>query len=479
MSDLFDARGKELNPESYVKATYNFRTKRDPLDAVIELCKSQSTSGADWGPLGRALAETDKIIESHGCKLIDLQSEGGLFTRTYRGTAKVAFPLVNFGPSLSKLQTALTGEIGYLKPFESIRLINVEFPNSYLEQFKGPNFGIEGIRKHLGVHGRPIIIAVIKPSVGISNVNDYARLAFEALVGGADMVKDDELLADEIYSPLEERVKAVAQAAKRAEELSGRKKTYLANITGDNLQCSYETAISNGADAVMVNAWTIGLSAVRELTKKSRVPVFSHFDNRWIYGKERMRGVSYKVMTTLDRLTGIDAVISPCPIGSLEESKEDILQEYKGCNQPLGNLKRTLHVVGGGLSAVNVPENHRIMDTNDLGYIIGHGIFSHPDGTEAGARSIMQALGYEKEGRELNRAREVFTKPRINPLRNIWSNIPIGYKLAAGTAALMLGLYAVGDKHRCKDQHWEFYPPAGEYAVVTVCPHKPLPFGEK
>src|SRR2546425_9511728 len=39
---------------------------------------------------------------------------------------------------------------------------------SYAAQFAGPAFGIPGTRRLAGVHGRPLIGTIIKPSIGLT-----------------------------------------------------------------------------------------------------------------------------------------------------------------------------------------------------------------------------------------------------------------------------------------------------------------------
>ncbi len=468
---LFDAREKHLNPEEYVFATYQFITTRNPLDASLELCKSQSTSSADWGHLSRALAETDDIIDRHGAKLVNLESFEEVFHRRSKVLATVALPVINLHGSLAQLQTALSGEVGYLNLFETIKLEEIRFPSSFLQKFSGPKFGITGIRERLAVYDRPLVLAVIKPSIGISDHNLYATLAYQALLGGADIVKDDELLSDEKYSPLEERVKTVAMMVRKAEQVTGKPKMYLASITCDDPVKAYSKARPAGADAIMINAWTMGLSTAYQLTKVADIPVFSHFDNRWIYGKSGDSGVSYKVIALLDRIAGIDAVIMPSPKGCFNESVNDIKKEYAACTQPLGHLKSSLVCVGGSLSPVTLPENHALLGTNDIGYIVGHGIFSHPDGAEAGTHAVVQALGIESASQELFHAQQVYQKFKSNFLCSLWDNIPVGYKLLAGATALSLVLYTIGDKPDCPEPRFEPNPLLDNMFMLT-CPQK-------
>ena len=62
---------------------------------------------------------------------------------------------------------------------------DVFFPEKLVKSFLGPKYGIEGVRKLLGIEERPIIGTIIKPKLGLKT-SDHANLAYKAWVGGCD-----------------------------------------------------------------------------------------------------------------------------------------------------------------------------------------------------------------------------------------------------------------------------------------------------
>jgi len=44
-----------------------------------------------------------------------------------------------------------------------VRLLDVRLPDVFLETLQGPRFGVEGLRKMLGVHGPPLLATALKP----------------------------------------------------------------------------------------------------------------------------------------------------------------------------------------------------------------------------------------------------------------------------------------------------------------------------
>ncbi len=401
------------NPEEYITCIYKFQTHlKDIKEAAIQLCKSQSTSSAGWGDVGAVEGETKEITDRFGAKLLSYESieesdtpdlplvspdmKSDKYTRVM---TKIAIPVRNFGESIPALLTAAAGEIHYLDQFNSIKLEDIEFPKPYLDTFRGPRSGPEGLRHLLGIKEvRPIVIGVIKPSLCPSDM--FADLAYKSALGGADVVKDDELLSDIPDSRLIQRVRAVIKGLDKAEKETGKRTIYQVNITSDvsKLKRNYSMAIAAGAESIMVNAMAIGLSAARMVTDFSDVPVCSHFDLTGCNAKVPFHGVSHKLLAKLHRMAGIDNLVIPSPKSVLMEYPTDIDNEIKSCQEPLGNLKQSMPFLGGGNRADNMA---RILDaagTSNVGYIVGHGIYSHPDGPEAGTKSIIQAWEAYKDG---------------------------------------------------------------------------------
>ena len=108
----------------------------------------------------------------------------------------IAHPHANFGPRIPNLLSAVAGEGVYFVPgIPLIKLMDLRLPDAYLAGFEGPRFGVAGIRDLLGVHDRPIFFGVIKPNIGLPP-EPLAELGYQGLLGGLDVAKDDEMLAD-------------------------------------------------------------------------------------------------------------------------------------------------------------------------------------------------------------------------------------------------------------------------------------------
>jgi ribulose-bisphosphate carboxylase large chain len=401
----FFSRERDLDTEKYVVFHYYFESTVDPEEAAAHLCREQST--AQWKRIG-----VDEDLRGRfGAKVIGLEVQGEIDTFPYSTLAadhprakaclvRVAHPHDNFGPKIPNLLTAACGEGAFHSPgIAAIKLMDIEFPGGYLEQFEGPRFGISGLRDLLGVYDRPIFFGVVKPNLGLSP-RDFAELAYQAWMGGLDVAKDDEMLSDTSWSPLRERAAQVGHMRRRFEDETGVRKMYLANITDEvhRLIELCDDAVSGGANALMLNAMATGISAVRMVRRHAEVPLVSHFDFLAPFTSVPTFGVHSKVITKLQRIAGFDVIIMPGFGERMKIPETEVLECVEACFEPLGRLKKSLPVPAGSQWAGSTGFLFEKLETVDFGIVPGRAVFGHPMGPEAGARSLTQGWEAVQKG---------------------------------------------------------------------------------
>ncbi|MFO1518225.1 MAG: RuBisCO large subunit C-terminal-like domain-containing protein [bacterium] len=235
-------------------------------------------------------------------------------------------------------------------------------------------------------------MGVVKPNIGLPP-QEFAEIAYQSWIGGLDIAKDDEMLGDMEWSPLERRAHFTGEARRKAEKETGEPKIYLASITDevDKMAELQEIAVREGANAVMVNGILTGISAVRALRKKAPVPLMSHFTGMACSSRPPTFGISSLVYTKLQRLAGAD-IIGLAGFGArMKCSDEEVKANVKACLQPWGSIAPVLPVPGGSDWAGTLPKVYEKVGTPDFGFISGRGIFGHPQGPKAGAQSLHQA----------------------------------------------------------------------------------------
>jgi ribulose-bisphosphate carboxylase large chain len=394
----FFASRAELDAERYVELDFTFECTGDPRHAAAALCSEQSTT--QW----RRVGVDEDYRPRFAAKVVEFDAAPRPAGFSYelpdapRGVVHacrvtIAHPHHNFGARLPNLMTSVMGEGAFFAPgIPIVRLEDIRFPATFLAEFAGPKFGLEGIRRQLQAFERPIFIGVIKPNIGLAPAQ-FAQLGEQALLGGLDIVKDDEMLTDTPWSPLAERAALLGAASARAAAATGVPKAYMANVTDEvtRLVALHDVAVSGGAGSLLVNALPVGLSGVRLLAAHARVPLFGHFPFIASFSRLPGYGVHSRVFTRLQRLAGLDAVIMPGFGSRMMTPEREVMENVCACLEPMGPIKPSLPVPGGSDWAGTVEGIHRRLGTVDFGLVPGRGVFGHPMGPAAGAASLRQA----------------------------------------------------------------------------------------
>ena len=299
----------------------------------------------------------------------------------------------NFNTSMSALMTILFGNIS---ASGMIRLLDVAFPKKFIAQFQGPKFGLQGLRDLLGVPDRPLLNAMIKPNIGWTP-DEGADLFYRACKGGVDVIKDDELmLADGPFCPLKERVTKFMAAEKRVYEETGEHSLYAVNIsdeTGKVRENAYR-ALEYGNNCLMVNVYTTGFDTLKMLAEDPNinVPILAHVNFAGTMAASTYTGIAPQLLIgKITRLAGGDFQINGHPFGKFPVSFKVFYRCFKFFTQPWWNIKPMMYACSGGTTQLAVEKIVKAVGT-DVMLAAGGGVHGHPDGSEAGARSMRQAI---------------------------------------------------------------------------------------
>jgi 2,3-diketo-5-methylthiopentyl-1-phosphate enolase len=397
-----------VDQEEYVVATYlvSFPAMVPVPKLAPALAIEQSTG--TWVPVP---GETPDVRVRHIAKVLGIYevpdvefptpslAEG---ERSY--LIQVAFPEVNFGEQIPMLLTTVVGNISM---GGKVKLVDLRLPKRYVEGFQGPRFGVPGVRGALGVQDRPLLNNMIKPCTGYP-LEVGAELFRSAALGGCDIVKDDELLADAPFNSVAERVSRYRQIEKEVFEETGEHTLYTVNVT-DGVPKVFENArhaIELGANAIMVNYLAVGFPILQALAEDPAVdvPILAHMDVAGALYMSPWHGISsHLVLGKLPRLAGADVVVFPAPYGKAPVMPEKFTAVARNLLFPLHGLKPAFPMASGGITPSMVP---KVIE--DLGPDIvigsGGGIHAHPDGPVAGAKAFRQAIDATMRGISLKEA---------------------------------------------------------------------------
>ena len=369
-------------------ATYYFRTK-DGVDAsyAANAIREEQTTGT-WTSLSTVNDKTAYVHDLDGSveDLVELP-DGGYLTR-------ICFPHEIFEKgNIPQYLSVIAGNLFGLGKLEAVRLLDIDLPEKLCGC--GPKFGIEGVRKIVGteVSCRPHIGTIIKPKVGL-NPKDTAQVAYEAALGGLDLIKDDETLTNQTFCPLFERLEAVMDALDRAKDETGKQVLYAVNVTtgGDRIVELAHKAVSAGANMLMVDVLTAGFSAIQALAEDPaiNVPIHVHRTMHGALTRNPHHGIAMRPIAKLVRSAGGDQLHTGSVSGKMGSKAGEVLADNIEITKPLSYLKPVFPVSSGGLHPGKVAAEISKLGT-DIILQAGGGIHGHPEGTTAGTRAMLQA----------------------------------------------------------------------------------------
>ena len=329
--------------------------------------------------------------------------------------AKIAYPIELFEQgNMPNILSSVAGNVFGLKALKNLRLNDIELPAKLVKGFKGPKFGIQGVRSLLKVPERPLVGTIIKPKLGLKT-KDHAKVAHEAWAGGCDVVKDDENLSSQRFNPFEERIVKTLEGRDRAEEETGERKVYMANITAETetMLKRAEYVLDHGGRYVMVDILTCGWSALQTLRDQNfKLVIHAHRAGHAAFTKNPKHGIAMRAVAKVARVIGVDQLHVGTIVGKMSETKTEVLENIDALKTEMAGLKPVLPVASGGLHPKLVPALMKYFG-RDFVIQAGGGIHGHPDGTFAGATAMRQAVDATMQGKTLEAYAETHKELKV------------------------------------------------------------------
>lgn len=391
---------------------------------------------------------------------------------TKRKLVWIAYPwrLFDRNGNVQNILTYLVGNVLGMKEVSALKLLDVWFPPSMLEQYDGPSYTLDDMRKYLGVYNRPILGTIIKPKMGLTSA-EYAEVCYDFWVGGGDFVKNDEPQADQDFCPYDKMVKHVKKAMDMAVKKTGKKKVHSFNVSAADFDTMIKrcemirnAGFEPGSYAFLIDGITAGWMAVQTLRRKYP-DVFIHF-HRAAHGaftrEENPIGFTVLVLSKFARLSGASGIhTGTAGVGKMAGSpEEDIIAAHnilhfkdKGHffeqswatipeqdkdaldlvhkdfahhvileEDDWRGMKKCCPIISGGLNPTLLKPFIDVMGGVDFITTMGAGCHAHPKGTKAGATALVQACEayskkisiekYAKTHKELAEAIKFFSKKK-------------------------------------------------------------------
>lgn len=382
---------EEINKEDYFIVDYFLESNKNLKDGSWQLAIGQSVGN----PNVRNQWETDELFEKYSCMVLGDENE---LEKIKAGRVKIAFPVVNIDWATDGIAHMLVNIMGGqmdISTIEKCQVKGIEFPQSVLKHFKGPKFGIEGVREYTKVYDKPLLGGIVKPKTGISP-QVLLEMVKELVEGGVNFIKEDEILSDPSFCPIEERVPLIM------DYLKDKNVVYCVSIHSDypyildRVKRVYEL----GGNGVHVNFWCgMGVyKAIRELD----LPIFVHFQksgDKILTNRNHDFHIDWVVISQLAGMMGVDFIHAGMIGGYYKWDEDEVIDSMKELSK------------WGVVPALSCGFNPGLTDfvTEKVGidYManVGGAIHGHPGGTISGAKAMRQAVDGEY-GKEYYEATE-------------------------------------------------------------------------
>lgn len=301
----------------------------------------------------------------------------------------IAYSLGSVGSEIPQLLNVLWGNASMLK---GIKVVGVDFPEELLSKFKGPRFGIAGLRDMFEAPERPLASTALKP-MGLSS-QDLADMAYTIAKAGFDTIKDDHSLANQPWSLWRERVGKVAAAVARANKETGRNCLYAPslNLPSPEILPAAKEALELGATSLLILPGISGWDTMRAVAEDDQiaVPIMAHpsFVGSLVLTPEH--GLNHAlVFSDFARMAGADITIFPNFGGRFGFSQDECLAITRAARAPLGSFKPMWISPAGGMSPAKIPSMIEIYGI-DTACLIGGAL--HRGDLFENSRDMVEAL---------------------------------------------------------------------------------------
>jgi ribulose-bisphosphate carboxylase large chain len=370
----------EIDADKYYIATYEMASSTSLKDAAWNLAIGQSVGN----PNVRNEWETDDLFERNSCIIVGDEKKLAKLTE---GIVEIAFPVINTDwktDGISHLLCQLMGGHVDIDIITKCRLVKLELPTTVTKFFKGPKFGLSGFRKFTKQYDKPLFGGIVKPKIGVSPKVLLAMVK-EMVEGGVDFIKEDEIMSNPAFCPLEKRVDLIANYLAN----QSRKVVFCHTINGDPhvIVDRVRRVHELGGNGVHINVFS-GLGVYNSI-RKQNLPLFLHFQksgDKVFTDKSHRFSISWPVICQLATMMGVDTIQTGMMGGYSNDDPIELQQSLEVLRA--GN---TTPVLSCGFHPGLV---EKVTDLAGIDYManVGGAMHGHPGGTRAGAAAMRQAI---------------------------------------------------------------------------------------
>jgi ribulose-bisphosphate carboxylase large chain len=283
---------------------------------------------------------------------------------------------------ISQLLCMLMGGQLDIDIFLQCHLLGLHTPPEFTKYFKGPKYGISGVREFTNVYDKPVLGGIIKPKTGIS-ADTLLEMVKELVEGGINFIKEDEIMSNPASCPITERVPKIM------EYVGGRDVIYAVCINSDPpyLLDRVQQVHELGGNAVHVNFWS-GLGAYKSI-RDLDLDMFLFFQksgDKILTNDRHAFHINWSVVCELAGLMGVDFIHAGMWGGYSDDGEEKLVRVLR--------ILRDLNVVPSLSCGMHPGLVQAVSKRFGVDYLanVGGAIHGHPEGTLAGVKAMRQAI---------------------------------------------------------------------------------------
>lgn len=380
---------ENVDKSKYFIAKY-FLKSNDMLKAAKGIAIGQSIGN----PNVRLDGETSELLDNHLSIILDHPEN---LKNKKEATVKIAFPVKNFDleqDGVTQLICAVMGGQMDIEEILSCRLLDLEMPDLFVKNFKGPKIGMNEIKKRTNCVNRPLLGGIVKPKTGL-DVETLKEVCKNMVKGGVDFIKEDEILGNPSCCPFEERVKIVNDVVQN-EAIKLNKEVFYAPCVNSDLPYllnRIEFLVEQKIKAYHLNIWS-GVNMYKYIRSFDfNIAMFyQKSGDRVLTDKNNAYSIAWGVLLKLARISGADFIHAGMWGGYLSDTKQD-LSEWMSILTSTNKLGFNKTV-----PSLSCGSHPGLVDTtiknfgNDVMMSLGGSLHGHPDGTISGAKAMRQAF---------------------------------------------------------------------------------------
>lgn len=393
MIDIFLPNYNSSINENYYLVTYYLESRTTLKDAAWGLAVGQSVGN----PHNRAEFETDELFQNHSCLIL---ADPDKLSEVQSGEVIIAFPERNINfkeDGISSLLVQIMGGQCDIDIIKKCVVKDIKMTESMLKCLKGPYFGLSEMKNFCGVPDDKILFgAIVKPKVGLSP-KKHLELVKQFIDNGCNFIKEDEILCNQDFCPIEERVPLVANYIRN----SGAKVFYCVSLQADAHKLfDYVKRVADlGGNGIHTN-FHCGMGIYKSI-RELNLPLLMHFQksgDKILNCVDHNYSIDQSVLFKLAALSGCDTL----HIGMIGGYMDNDTQEIKKIITEL-NCVNAVPALSCGMHPGLIDYITDVVGHTNWMANVGGAITSHPMGTAAGVRAMKQAVN-KTSGKEYDEA---------------------------------------------------------------------------